>query len=246
VTEAGRVVALWRYPMKSFLGERLDQVAFGPDGVVGDRRFALRDADSGHLLSAKKFSMLMHAYAQSSADGVVLKLPDGSSASLSDPATPAALSAWLGREVEIAEADGGPDRPTIEGDVMYRGRAGSFFDSSPVHVVTLSTLAALGRMHPNGRFDPRRFRPNIVLETPEEGFVEESWVGSTLRLGDVDLEITKPCARCVMTTHAQEDLPVDRDILRTVLAQNDEIVGVYGVVRRDGIVRVGDEAELSA
>jgi uncharacterized protein len=245
VTEAGRVVALWRYPMKSFLGERLEEAALGANGVDGDRRFALRDVASGHVLSAKKFSMLMHAYAQSANDGVVLTLPDGSSVGLSDPGTPVALSAWLGRDVEIAEAAGGPDRPTIEGDVMYRGRAGGFFDSSPVHVVTTSTLAALSRLHPSGRFDPRRFRPNVVLETPDDGFVEESWVGSMVRIGDAELEITKPCARCVMTTHAQEDLPVDREILRTVNAQNNEIVGVYGIVRRDGVVRVGDRAGLA-
>jgi MOSC domain-containing protein len=230
--------------MKSFLGERLQEASFGPEGVDGDRRFALRDVESGHVLSAKKFSMLLRAYAESATDGVVLKLPDGSVLASSDQATPGALSAWLGRDVQIAEASGGQDRPIIEGDSIFRGRAGGFFDSSAVHVVTSSTLAALGRLHPDGRFDPRRFRPNVVLETPEAGFVEESWIGSTLRLGAVDLEITKPCSRCVMTTHAQEDLPVDRDILRTVNTQNDEIVGVYGIVRRNGIVRVGDRAEL--
>jgi uncharacterized protein len=247
VSEAGRIIALWRYPMKSFLGERLEDAEFGPNGIDGDRRFALRDAASGYVLSAKKVSMLLRAYAESRDDGVFLKLPDGSGVALDAPATPDVLSAWLGREVQIVESPGGTERATMEGDTrLYRGRAGSFFDSSTVHVVTTSTLAALGRLHPAGRFDPRRFRPNVVLETPNEGFVEEGWVGSMLRLGDVELEITKPCARCVMTTHAQEDLPVDRDILRTVNAQNDEIVGVYGIVRRDGVARVGDAAELIA
>jgi uncharacterized protein YcbX len=232
--------------MKSFLGERLEEAAFGANGVDGDRRFALRDASSGHVLSAKKFSMLLGAYAESRSDDVLLKLPDGSAVALNDPKAPAVVSAWLGREIQIVEATGGTDRPTIEGDDgLFRGRPGGFFDSSAVHVVTTSTLAALGRLHPAGRFDPRRFRPNVVLETPDDGFVEEGWVGSMLRLGDVELEITKPCARCVMTTHAQEDLPVDRDILRTVNAQNDEIVGVYGIVRLDGVVRLGDEASLN-
>ena len=243
--EAGRITALWRYPMKSFLGERLEEAAFGPSGLDGDRRFALRDAASGHVLSAKKFSMLLRAHAEITSDGVILKQPDGSALRVDDPEAPGVLSSWLGREIHIAEAPGGTDRPTIEGDNgLFRGRPGGFFDSSAVHVVTTSTLSALGRLHPAGRFDPRRFRPNVVLETSKEGFVEEGWIGSTLRLGDVELEITKPCERCVMTTHAQEDLPVDRDILRTVNAQNDEIVGVYGIVRHEGTARVGDAAEL--
>jgi MOSC domain-containing protein len=245
VIEAGRVVALWRYPMKSFLGERLQEAPLGAAGVVGDRGYALRDVGSGHVLSAKKFSMLLHANAELTDDGVLLSLPDGSSMSVDDPSAAAAVSSWLGREIEIVRAPGGTERATVEGDTRtFRSRPGGFFDSSAVHVVTMSTLAALARLHPAGRFDPRRFRPNVVLETPQDGFVEEGWVGSTLKLGDVELEITKTCARCVMTTHAQSDLPVDRDILRTVNAHNDEIVGVYGIVRRDGVVRVGDAAGL--
>ena len=240
---AGRVIALWRYPVKSMLGERLDEVLLGPGGVEGDRQIALRDAGTGHVLSAKKFSVLLRARAESRNGGVRITLPDGNSIALDDLETPALLAAWLGREVQIARADGGPERPTIEGDLgTFQGRAGGFFDSSAVHVVTTSTLATLSASHPGGRFDPRRFRPNIVLETSESGFVEETWVGETLRLGEADLEITKPCLRCVMTTHAQEDLPVDRDVLRTVIARNGERAGVYGIVRTPGLVRVGDEA----
>jgi len=247
VSEAGRVVALWRYPMKSFLGEQLDEASLGPGGLDGDRRFALRDAISGHVLSAKKFSVLLRARAEIGSDGVMITLPDGSSVSLRDPEAAAALTSWLGREVQIVRPPDGEERAIIEGDTgTFRGRPGGFFDSSAVHVITTSTLDALGRMHPSGRFDPRRFRQNVVLETAADGFVEERWVGSTLELGGTRLEITKPCSRCVMTTHAQEDLPVDRDILRTVNARNNEIVGVYGIVRRDGVVRVGDEATLIA
>jgi len=245
VSAVGRVVELWRYPLKSFLGERLDEAVLGPGGVEGDRRYALRDISTGHILSAKKFSMLLRARAESRNGGVMLTLPDFTAVPLDGADTQSALGAWLGRQVEIVTASADDGRPIIEGDLgTFRGRPGGFFDSSAVHVVTTSTLAALGRMHPEGRFDPRRFRPNIVLETAGDGFVEEGWVGATLGLGEARLEIAKPCARCVMTTHAQEDLPVDRDILRTINARNNEIVGVYGIVRREGLVRVGDEAAL--
>jgi hypothetical protein len=247
VTELGRVIALWRYPVKSFLGERLEEASLGERGVAGDRGYALRDGATGHILSAKKFSALLHARAETRNGGVVVGLPDGSILDVASEDAPAKLSAWLGRDVEVARPSATRDRPIMDGDTgTFRGRAGSFFDSSPVHIVTTSTLAALTTLHPGGRFDSRRFRPNIVLETPGDGYVEESWIGLMLRIGDAGIEITKPCSRCVMTTHAQEDLPVDRDILRTVNTHNDEHVGVYGIVRTPGVVRVGDSAAVSA
>lgn len=244
--DAGRVIALWRYPVKSFLGERLEEATLDEQGVEGDRGFALRDAATGHVLSAKKFSMLLRGRAETRDGSVLHTLPDGASLDLSAKDASLELSAWLGREVEIARPAATADRPVMEGDSgSFRGRAGSFFDSSPVHIVTTSTLATLTERHPDGRFDPRRFRPNVVLSTAPDGYVEETWIGSTLAIGDVRIEITKACSRCVMTTHAQEDLPVDRDILRTVIAHNDEHVGVYGIVRTPGVVRVGDGAAIA-
>jgi hypothetical protein len=231
--------------MKSFLGERLEEAAFGPGGVDGDRGLALRDAATGHVLSAKKFSVLLTARARSRNGEVTITLPGAGELSTTDPTAATQLSEWLGRPIEIARGGDGEERPTIEGDLgLFQGRPGGFFDSSAVHIVTTSTLAAFNEWHPDGLFDARRFRPNVVLETVEPGFVEETWIGGTLRLGDVAIEITKPCSRCVMTTHAQDELPVDRDILRTVNARNDEHVGVYGIVRAGGIVRMGDEASL--
>ena len=244
--DVGHVIALWRYPVKSFLGERLDEANLGEHGVEGDRGFALRDAATGHVLSAKKFSMLLRARAKTRDGTVLLTLPDGTSLEASSVRASQELSAWLGRDVEIATPAATADRPVMEGDTgTFRGRAGSFFDSSPVHIVTTSTLATLTERHLEGMFDPRRFRPNIVLGTPGDGYVEEAWIGSTLAIGEAHIEITKACSRCVMTTHAQEELSVDRDILRTVITHNDEHVGVYGIVRTPGIARVGDAATVT-
>ena len=242
----GRVVELWRYPVKSLLGERLEEVTVTAAGFDGDRRFAIRNKATGHVLSAKKFSTLLRGRAAiANGGGVTVTPPEGPAFSLAGPDSAAAFSAWLGFDVEVVGVPAAGVRPEIEGDErVFLGRAGAFFDSGPVHIVTTSTLAALTTLHPYGRFDPRRFRPNIVLSTPESGFVEESWIGKSFLVGEVELEITKKCARCVMTTHAQEDLPVDRDILRTVNQQNDEIVGVYGVARREGRIWMGDEARV--
>lgn len=242
-----RVIELWRYPVKSFLGERLDEASFGPNGVEGDRGFAVRDTATGLVLSAKKVSILLAARARMADGTVTLTLPDGSEFAVSDSAAQKRLSEWLGRDVSLERAPGGGGRPQIEGENgVFRGRAGGFFDSSAVHIVTTSTLRRFTEWHPDGLFDARRFRPNIVLETTGEGFLEEGWLGDTLRVGEVAIEITKPCSRCVMTTHATEELPVDRDILRTVNARNDEHVGVYGIVHVPGVVRVGDEASILA
>ena len=244
--KAGRVIALWRYPVKSFLGERLDEASLGPDGVDGDRRFALRNVESGRVLSAKKVARLLTGRARTENGRVAVSLPDGSEFAVDDVGVDERLSAWLGFPVAVVRPINDDRRPEMESDDgIYRGRAGTFFDSSPVHFVTSSTLAKLTTFHPEGRFDPRRFRPNVVLETPVDGFVEETWLGAMMHLGDAQIELTKPCSRCVMTTHAMDDLPVDRDILRTVNARNDEHVGVYGIVRTPGVVRVGDEATIA-
>lgn len=241
---AGRVIELWRYPVKSMLGEQLDRARLGPAGIEGDRAFALRNLENGRVLSAKKYSKLLAARSRTVGTDVMIDLPSGEA--VNAPEAAGALSAWLGFDVEVARPSDGTERPIVENeDGSFRGRAGSFFDSSVVHLVTTSTLERLGELHPAGRFDPRRFRPNVVLETSEPGFVEEEWVGGSVRIGGALIEVTKPCSRCVMTTHAQEDLPVDRDVLRVVNKHNDEHVGVYGLVRETGTISLGDEALLA-
>jgi MOSC domain-containing protein len=241
----GRVIDLWRYPVKSMLGERLDRAWLAAAGIDGDRGIGLRDVATGRVLSAKKVSRLLTARSRTAGREVTIELPTGELLDASAATTPAALGAWLGFDVELVSPPPEGERPVIDGDDgTFRGRPGGLFDSSAFHLVSTSTLERLGELHPDGRFDPRRFRPNVVLETLEPGFVEEAWVGGTLRIGGAVVEISKPCSRCVVTTHAQEDLPVDRDVLRTVLEHNDEHVGVYGIVREPGTISVGDEALL--
>jgi uncharacterized protein YcbX len=94
---------------------------------------------------------------------------------------------------------------------------GSFFDCASVHLLTTATLDRLRVLYPQGRFEVRRFRPNIVVETAasQKDFVENTWIGQVLSIGDnIRLSITGPCPRCVMTTLPQGDLPKDLGILR--------------------------------
>jgi len=140
--------------------------------------------------------------------------------------------------------------------VAFAAPAGTFFDGAVVHLLTTATLNRLGELYPQGRFDARRFRPNMVVDTCAEvaGFVENDWVGRTLAIGDeVRLRVLLPCPRCVRPTLAQDDLPKDPGVLRTVAQHNQVPVGEFGLmgcagvycdVLSTGVIRCGDAVRL--
>jgi uncharacterized protein len=132
-------------------------------------------------------------------------------------------------------------------------QAGSFFDLFPTSVLTTSTLARLQALRPESRFDERRFRMNVVVDTPEDGFVENAWTGRSLQIGDtVRLAVLLSDPRCVMTTVAQDELPKDNEILKALVRHNKIDVagglypcaGVYAVVEAGGTTRAGDPVSL--
>jgi uncharacterized protein YcbX len=140
--------------------------------------------------------------------------------------------------------DGLAHRETVTEEAMPTG---TFFDLAVVHVLTTGTIDRLRELYPQGRFEVRRFRPNIVVEpaSGEKNFVENAWIGHTLAIGDeVRLSITGPCPRCVMTTLPQGDLPRDPRILRTAAQHNQVNVGVYAAVLRGGRIHRGDPVRL--
>ena len=131
---------------------------------------------------------------------------------------------------------------------------GSFMDVCPLSVLTTSSLHRLGELEPGSRFDPRRFRMNVIVDTPTDGFAENAWLGHTLAVGDeVQILVIMPDPRCVMTTVAQGDLPKDPQVLKT-LAQHNRLdigggdlypcAGVYAVIAAPGTVRAGDPLTL--
>jgi uncharacterized protein len=151
---------------------------------------------------------------------------------------------WSGKAEQYwPDMDGLDHRNAVTDFTLPRG---TFFDGAIVHVITTATLEKLHDAYPQGRFEPQRFRPNILIATPEgtHGFVEQSWIGKTVKIGEVQLTITGPCGRCVMTTLAQGDLPKDNGILRTAVQQNEGNVGVYAIVVQDGTVKRGDRVLL--
>jgi uncharacterized protein YcbX len=267
--EAGTAVSLWRYPVKSMLGEELNASEVTERGLLGDRAFALLDRAEGKVASAKnprKWPGLFDfraAYAEPPRGDrrlppVRITLPDGRSALSGGADLAALLSAAIGRDVELrAEAPERPELeeywPDVEG-LAHREAVtveamppGTFFDFAPVHVLTTATLRRLQELYPEGRFEARRFRPNLIVEAGggASGFVENDWIGRTLAIGEeVRLRVTDPCGRCVMTTLAQADLPKDPGVLRVAAKYNRAAVGVYAQVERGGTIHRGDPVRL--
>jgi uncharacterized protein YcbX len=290
----GTVAAVWRFPVKSMLGEELDAADLSQGGIVGDRAYALIDKETGKVVSAKHPKLwpdllaCRATFIEPPCPGEELPparidLADGSWV-LSDAAdVDAALSRFFGRDVELARA--APDDYTIDqyhpdeenldpeghrdevtetklGAAFFTERGvpsvvpeGSFFDLFPVSVLTTSSLHHLGELEPGSRFDVRRFRMNVIVETRARGLVENAWLGRTLDIGDeVRLTAVIPDPRCVMPTLAQEDLPKDSQILKT-LARHNRIevadsglypcAGVYAVVESTGTVHKGDPVRLA-
>lgn len=271
------MVSLWRYPVKSMMGEELSAAQVTERGLRGDRAYALVDLESGKVASAKnprKWPNLFDFGAtvieppsdMAGMHSVRITLPDGRVLTSDDQDCNEILSRAVGRGVRLDAIanDGTPSAsrtgggkaegywPDMEG-LDFRDTVtefdlpvGMFFDGAVLHLLTTATLDRLRELHPEGRFEARRFRPNIVVDTAsgEPDFLENAWIGHTLAIGDeVQLTITRPCGRCVMTTLPQGDLPRDPDILRTAAQHNQAKVGVYAAVVRGGTIRRGDSVK---
>jgi uncharacterized protein YcbX len=278
----GSVVSLWRYPVKSMLGEELNAAEVTKRGLLGDRLYALVDSSDGKVASAKnprKWPQLFDFRAALTdapktgvkAPPVRITLPEGTVVNSEQADLHQTLSKVLKREVTLRAIMHSEEKvverasshapaataeeywPDIEG-LDYRDTVtdfgmpeGTFFDCAVVHLLTTATLDRLRLLYPQGCFEVRRFRPNIVVESEdrEKDFVEDAWIGQVLAIGDaVRLSVTGPCPRCVMTTLAQSDLPNDTGILRTAAQYNRANVGVYASVLQGGKVGRGDSVRL--
>jgi uncharacterized protein YcbX len=165
------------------------------------------------------------------------------------PATDAALSSWLERPVTLVEATAQPpataeffadatdDTSTAVEWTMPPGR---FVDAAALLLLTTASLRTAAAQHPTGTWDVRRFRPNLVIDTDGDGWVEDRWCGDVVRIGEVELRPQQPCIRCTMVTRPQPDIERDLDIYRTIARHHAGNLGVWTGVQAPGTVRVGD------
>ena len=231
-----RVVELWRFPVKSLQGEQLGDATVRDGGIDGDRAFALFDLDTGLGLTARRVPELLYASARYRGANArpEITLPDGRVACHDD-----ALSDWLGRRVELRASTDVADRrfenpldAEREGDwIVFDGAPGPFHDSARTRVSLVST----GTL---GEWDRRRFRANVLLD----GAGEDAFVGSTIALGDVRLDVVKRIGRCVMITRPQPDhIDRDLDVLKVVNRERDGCLAIGARVVHSGVTGVGDE-----
>lgn len=278
-----QVSQLWRYPVKSMVGGRVDAIELDDLGIVGDRTWAARDLERGGIRGAKKIGSLMRLAASDVDDGhVEITLPDGSTVRTSDPDVDARVSAALDHQVRLERlrpADdldhyrrGAPDSDDVVAELRgvfgreddepfpdfsvfpptiaeFESPPGTYYDVFPLMVMTEAALAALEAALPDSNVDINRFRPSMVVDTGGDGadastpgHPEFDWTGRRATIGTATIVFGAPCPRCVMVTREIDDaIPTDRAVLRHIVRDLDQNLGVYATIATPGTVRVGDQ-----
>lgn len=238
-----RVEELWRYPVKSMLGERLDQVEVSATGMVGDRAWSVLDAASQRTLTGRREPLLLQASARVDGSGVVISLPDGTETN-----DDAALSNWLGRDVQLVAAQ--PELVgTYEIQLDFETEVGEWFEwqgpEGSFHDSTKSRLS-LASVASYGDWDAQRFRTNILLGDCAAR-AEDALVGSVVHAGNsVKLNVTKQIDRCIMVTRPQAGgVERDLDVLRTINRDHGTFLAVGALVEQPGPIAVGDRIETA-
>jgi uncharacterized protein len=302
------VKSLSRFPVKSMAGEHASSVIVTPQGLAGDRVYALRDERQREIRGAKHWPQLLHCSATTAGGVVHVELPSGRGFDLAandaggrHAELDRALSELVGTEVTLqplrpasdldhyrrrvpgarlagtlarsrlaarglqrlmaaARIDGElraafgresgealPDLSAFPAELFeFVSPPGTYFDAFPIHLLTTATLDALAKKQPALSWNARRFRPNFLLETVPElaGFVELSWAGRELAIGDAVFRCTVATPRCSMVMQAQAELPQEPLVLRTIVRETAHLAGMYASVVRPGTVRVGDAVAL--
>lgn len=285
----GRIAQIWRHPVKSMQGERLDAAHVGKLGIPGDRGWAVRDEVRGGIRGGKKIPALMNCAARyleepgedaAQLPAPEITLPNGETLRANAPDAAERVSRAVDWQVTLwplqpaSDLDhyrrGKPDSDDLLTELRsifgreeneplpdigamprelleFESPPGTYFDLGPLLLVTDTTLRSLQRVAPQSRVDVRRFRPNFVIEMQGDAgdpFPEIAWAGKRLRIGGATIAATIACPRCVMITHAFADLPKDPGLMRAVVRDANQHVGVYANVAASGAVRVGDVVEV--
>ncbi|RVU35228.1 MOSC domain-containing protein [Hwanghaeella grinnelliae] len=237
-TEAiATVKALWRYPLSSAGGERLETLQIASSGPVGDRMFGLFDDATGEIVFPAKqrhWNGVATISAKLIDDVLMISTDETSWHKPADPAAKTATKEIFGREVSAVKY----------GADLGNSPASPRYAHSPIHLLSTQALNALKRLLPDSVIDERRFRPNILADFGLEEIAGEppeyQLLGKEFRIGDVTLRGTRPCGRCGFTTLKQIGLPEDRDVLRTLMSSFDQDFGIYCEVVEPGEIHISD------
>ena len=244
--ELGRIIAIFRYPVKSMAGESLDVATLSWYGIEGDRRLAFRrlaDTSGFPWLSASKLPQLL------------LYKPFGLDSNAAE-SLPTHVRTPEGKEYELHSNELQQEvSRRYGGDLELMNLRHGIFDESPISVISLATVHSIARESGRGvdLCDLRRFRPNVVIETPmatigAEPFAENRWVGRTLIFGEAGsgaaVGVTMKDERCVMVNFDPDTAERDSEVMKTVVRLNQNYAGVYGTVVRAGELRVGQVVTL--
>lgn len=235
-----RVAALWRYPVSSMAGERLERAPVDASGVVGDRIWGVVDRTNERIASPgreKHFVRVPHGYARLTSSGSVEISAQGRHWAAADDETLLdELSLLFGFPAKL--------KPFAPAAAMgFKAR----YDRAPIHLLTTAALRTLQQELPGSVIDERRFRPNILVDWPDEAkpIPEHDWIGREIRVGDVVLRAREPCGRCGFVTIEQEGLPLDVEVLRTVVRRYERHFGIYCDVLSPGQIRLEDAVTVA-
>ena len=207
---------IWRYPVKSMAGERLDRASMGPLGLHGDRVVQVYDG-RGRLVTARTYPKLLGLHATLGPDGE--PLVDG--------------RPWPSPDVQARV-----ERVVGPGARLVRNESEARFDILPLLVATDGAVAAFGR-------DARRLRPNLIIGGVD-GLDERGWEGRVLRIGSALIALADLRGRCVMTTFDPDTLEQDPRVLRDIVRRFDGRLALNADVIQGGELRVTTAVELLA
>jgi uncharacterized protein YcbX len=232
--EIGHVEAIFRYPVKSMAGERLEEAILGWYGLEGDRRLAFRRMDdrSGMpWLTASKLPDLLLFAPHRREDGAQgelpthIRTPDGEELAVFGEDLAAEVGRRYGAPVQMMHLRHG------------------IFDEASISVIASDTMCEIGRLA--GRsLDIRRFRPNVVVRLLRSvPFEEDEWLGGVLSFGEGDdapaINVTMRDERCSMVNLDPDSASPTPEVMKAVVRANQNNAGVYGAVTRIGRLAVG-------
>jgi hypothetical protein len=237
----GRVAELWRYPVSSVGGQSLESLDIAPEGIAGDRRFALFDPASGLAAAPEQEprwrpALFLQALRDDFSLLPQLRFPDGETFWLDDSRLAIRLEGHFGFAAGIGAYGGRGDGADLRFPVVSNRYA-----PAALHIVTTASLQALSDAGSLPPIDHRRFRPSILIETDDSaGFIENGWIGHDITIGSTTVSVTEPTRRCGMTMIAQPALNEQPEILRSIMRHNARNLGVYATVQASMMIAVGD------